>query len=125
MPKILVVDDNDTLRTAICLSLEEMGCEVSQAANGMEALARQEVQPAEVLLTDLIMPEKEGMEVIQEFRQRYPGVVIIAMSAGGRMSARDILKMAHHLGASYTLAKPFTKDQLAETLAKVCESSVS
>lgn len=119
MPKILVTDDNDTLRTALCLALEELGCEVSQAANGKEALALQQSQPADVLLTDLIMPEKEGMEVIQEFKQRYPGVVIIAMSAGGRMSARDLLKMANQLGASYTLAKPFSKDQLAETLAKV------
>lgn len=125
MPKILVVDDNDTLRTALCLSLEEMGCEVTQAANGNEALVLQQSQPADVLLTDLIMPEKEGMEVIQEFRQRYPEVTIIAMSAGGRMSARDLLKMANHLGASYTLAKPFSKDQLAETMSKVLESSVS
>jgi CheY-like chemotaxis protein len=125
MPKILVVDDNETLRTALCLTLEEMGCEVSQAINGKEALDLQRNWSADVLLTDLIMPEKEGIEIIQEFKQRYPEVVIIAMSAGGRMSARDMLKMANSLGASYTLAKPFSKEQLAETMSKVLESSVS
>jgi CheY-like chemotaxis protein len=125
MPKILVVDDNDTLRTAISLTLEEMGCEVSQAGNGSEALVMQQSRPAEVLLTDLIMPEKEGIEVIQEFRRRYPEVTIIAMSAGGRMSARDLLKMANNLGASYTLTKPFSKDQLAETMMKVLAGSMS
>jgi CheY-like chemotaxis protein len=125
MPKILLVDDNDTFRTAVGMMLEDMGHNVRQATNGEEALALQNDWHAEVLVTDLIMPEKEGLEVIQEFKQRYPEVLIVAMSAGGRMSAPELLKIANHFGASQTLAKPFTKEQLAESIAKVQGSPVS
>jgi DNA-binding NtrC family response regulator len=118
MPKILLVDDNDTLRGALGMKLEELGYEVMQADNGKVALELQQRQPVDVLLTDMIMPEREGLEIIQEFKRSYPEVVTIAMSAGGRLSAKDILKAARQLGASYTLAKPFTPDELAETVAK-------
>lgn len=125
MPKILLVDDNDTFRTAVGMMLEDMGHEVRQATNGEEALTLQKVWSADVLFTDLIMPDKEGFEVIQEFRQRYPEVVIVAMSAGGRMTAKDMLKIANHLGASYTLTKPFSKEQLAETIAGILGDPVT
>ncbi len=117
MPKILLVDDNDIFRGALGMTLEQMGYEVIQADNGKTALDLQRDQPSDVLLTDLIMPEKEGLEIIQEFRRRYPDVVTIAMSAGGRMHTRDLLKAAKQLGASQTLAKPFTRDDLAGALA--------
>lgn len=118
MPKILVVDDNDTLRGAIGMTLEELGYEVIQAENGKIALDLQRTEPSDVLLTDMIMPEKEGLEIIQEFKRRYPDVVTVAMSAGGRLHVKDLLKAARQLGASYTLAKPFSNDELVQTIAK-------
>jgi len=118
MPKILVVDDNDSFRGALGMTLEEMGYEVMQADNGKIALELQQKQPADVLLTDLIMPEKEGLEIIQEFKRSFPEVVTIAMSAGGRINAKDLLKVAKQLGATYTLAKPFSNDELAGTVSK-------
>ncbi|HEY1170874.1 MAG TPA: response regulator [Verrucomicrobiae bacterium] len=118
MAKILVADDNDVLRNALVMTLEQMGYDVEEAPNGKVALDLQKKFLADVLLTDLIMPEKEGLEIIQEFRRRYPSVIIIAMSAGGRIHMKDLLKVAKQLGANFALSKPFSNDELAETLNK-------
>lgn len=118
MAKILVADDNDVFRSALGMTLEQMGYDVVEAQNGKVALDLQKKFAADVLITDLIMPEKEGLEIIQEFKRRYPHVVIIAMSAGGRIHMKDLLKVAKQLGANYALAKPFSNEELADTLNK-------
>jgi YesN/AraC family two-component response regulator len=93
--------------------------EVVEASNGDEALAIQEVEPVDVLLTDLIMPEKEGLETIGVFLARYPDVRIIAMSGGGRGSAIDYLNVAKAMGADGILAKPFSNQLMAEVIDEV------
>lgn len=123
MPKILVVDDNETFRTALCMTLEKWGYDVQQAADGREALTQQHATPSEILLTDLIMPDKEGLETIQDFRRQHPNVVIIAMSAGGRMDAKDMLKMARQFGASQTLSKPFSQTELEDAINLALETA--
>jgi DNA-binding response OmpR family regulator len=119
MPKILLVDDDDALRKVLRLTLVKMGHAVVEARNGKEALALQRNEPFELILTDLIMPEKEGLETIEEFRKKFPEVKIIAMSGGGRVSVTDYLKIAKVMGADGILAKPFSNDEMAAAIDAV------
>jgi two-component system, chemotaxis family, chemotaxis protein CheY len=114
--RILVVEDHDRLRDVIVASLQERGHDVRAAGDGKKALELQAASPADVLITDLFMPEKEGLETIGEFRRRYPTVAIIAISGGSpvlRQEAPDYLEIAKGLGARATLQKPFSGETLA------------
>jgi two-component system, chemotaxis family, chemotaxis protein CheY len=113
MPRILLVDDDEALRKMLRLRLVKLGHEVLEAANGKEALRLCEAVPPDLVVTDLIMPEKEGLETIAQLRRLRPDVKIIAMSGGGRINARDFLKIAKLMGASATLEKPFSHQELA------------
>jgi DNA-binding response OmpR family regulator len=117
MQRILLVEDEDGLRKLLRLNLTTMGYEVSEAANGKEALALQESEPADLIITDLVMPEKEGVETIGEIRKKYPSAKIIAMSGGGRASADNYLKIAKIMGADLVMAKPFSFQDLATAVA--------
>ena len=119
MRRILLVDDDAALRKLLCLNLTKMGHSVAEATNGKEALTTQESDPAELIITDLIMPEKEGLETIKELRKKYPATKIIAMSGGGRVSAADYLKIAKMLGADKVMTKPFSFQELADAVAEV------
>jgi len=119
MPHILLIDDDPLFRSMLCATLEQMGHTVSEAANGSEGLAAYARASADLVLTDLVMPEKEGVETIRELCQKWPGVRIIAMSGGGRASAEDYLKIAKFMGAAQLLAKPFSKDELAAAIGAV------
>jgi DNA-binding NtrC family response regulator len=101
------------------LTLAKLGYQVVEAANGHEALERQQTEPAVVMVTDLIMPDMEGIETIQEFHSRHPAVKIIAMSGGGRANAVDFLKVASVFGAARTLAKPFAISDLAAAIIEL------
>jgi DNA-binding response OmpR family regulator len=119
MQRILLVDDDTALRKLLRLNLTKMGYAVAEASNGKEALAMQLNDPAELVLTDLIMPEKEGLETIPELRKKYPDVKIIAMSGGGRGSAADYLKIAKMMGADRVMTKPFSYQELSDTIAQI------
>lgn len=123
MTRILLVDDDELLRRMLRLTLIKMGHVVIEAANGNDALRLCETEPPDIVLTDLIMPEKEGIETIRELRRLHPDVKIIAMSGGGRGSARDYLVIAKRLGAAHTLNKPFTNEELAGAIAAIRGSS--
>lgn len=110
--RILLVDDNDQLRRLLARVLDRAGYRVIEARHGGEALAHQRREPADLVITDLIMPEKEGIETILELRQVNPQTRIIAMSGGGRVNATDYLTLAAALGASRTMAKPFSEEEL-------------
>lgn len=110
MAKILVVDDEFPIRDIIRQTLEFENHVVREASNGLEALASQKADPAEIMLIDIIMPEKEGIETIMEIRQSDPDLKIIAMSGAGLDS--PYLVMAQHLGANITLDKPFSTDEV-------------
>ena len=98
MPKILLVDDDDSFRKMLRLTLTKMGYDVVEARDGKEALVLHHQLSPDLVLTDLIMPEKEGLETIEELRRVYPGIKIIAMSGGGRLSATNYLKVAKLMG---------------------------
>lgn len=119
MKRILVVDDDDVIRAMLRKLFTAGGFDVSVAENGKEAVRRQEERPFDLIVTDLVMPEKEGIETIMEFRKKYPATKIIAMSGGGKLNSGDYyLELARNLGAQKTLAKPFTH---REILAAVIE----
>ena len=104
MASVLIVDDQDMVRQTLRLALESEGLDVREAADGVEALRLYRTSPADVVVTDIVMPNKEGIETIFELRRSAPRVKIIAMS--GRDTA-DFLDMARKLGADHVLRKPF------------------
>jgi CheY-like chemotaxis protein len=101
------------------LTLIKMGYDAVEAANGREAVKLYHQLPADLLLTDLIMPEQEGLETIQTFRRDHPAVKIIAMSGGGRINAKDFLVVAKMFGAERTLTKPFATRELLSAIAEL------
>jgi YesN/AraC family two-component response regulator len=102
--------------------LRRAGYEVQEARDGAEGTKFYRDHPADLILTDLIMPEKEGLEIIQEFRRDHPKVKIIAMSGGGRHGSYDYLKIAKAFGAQQVLAKPFSHQEILETIIQVLEA---
>jgi CheY-like chemotaxis protein len=117
-PRVLVVDDNEDMRRSMALLLGRAGYQVDTAPNGAQALERHRVQAADVLITDLLMPEKDGIETIAQFRRDYPAVKIIAMSGGGmRVKGERYLATAEVVGADAVLRKPFEMKKMLETLA--------
>ena len=119
MATILVVDDEPALRRVLSGQLRDAGHEVTAAAGGAEALKLSCKGPYDLVITDLIMPDKEGLETIMALRRQIPATKIIAMSGGGRNSGKDYLAIARLLGAQRTLAKPFTQAELLVAVADV------
>ena len=123
--RLLVIDDQEEVRETLRDMLEANGYEVLEAADGkkgLRLLKRQELKqpktkPVDVVITDMIMPEKEGVETILELRRKYPGIKIVAISGGGP----DYLRMAKVLGADRILAKPFSPEELLDAVRKVLE----
>ena len=119
MARILLVDDDSAVLEALRRVLSRLGHTVVLARDGAEALRLYKQEPTDIVLTDLIMPGKEGVELIQELRRGFPEAKIIAMSGGGRIDSRDLLKIARHVGADRILAKPFGEAELAAVLAEL------
>lgn len=111
MPRILVIDDEEPIRTALEQVLTTMGHSVVTAEDGHKAAKLFRAQPFDLILTDIVMPNREGLETIIELRREFPEVGVIAMSGGASLS-EAYLGMAARLGAHHTLAKPFSQQQL-------------
>lgn len=111
--RILVIDDDQAVRKTICENLEECGYDVMQAADGEQGLLFMDTAnlPA-IVITDIIMPHKEGLETIIEIRKKFPGIKLIAISGGGRTRSTDFLHLAEKLGSDITLPKPLDMDEL-------------
>jgi CheY-like chemotaxis protein len=111
--RILLIDDDDSFRTMLRLTLVHFGYIVIEARDGKEGLALFKEANADLVITDIVMPEKEGLEVLMELRTRQvPPVKIIAISGGARVNIADNLRMAKLLGAAKTLTKPFSNEAL-------------
>jgi CheY-like chemotaxis protein len=110
--RILVADDDADMRLTLKLALELAGYAVDVAANGREALAVQRAQPADVLITDIFMPDADGFEAIDAFRRHFPQTRIIVVSGGAQFTKRDYLPDAELIGVDATLQKPFDVDTL-------------
>lgn len=113
MACVLVIEDNLLMRKMLRTLLEEEGHEVVEAADGQAGAERFREQPPDVVITDLLMPQKEGLETIRELCREDPQVKIIAMSARSRsVTTDDVLYAAGECGARRTLAKPFSRSDL-------------
>lgn len=123
MPRILVVDDNTSMRDAVCEMLEEAGYEVVAASNGTHVAHIQRATPLDLIITDLFMPDTDGLEIIYQFRREYPDVKIIAMSGGGSRGLVELLSVAKKMGARRTLMKPFEWEDLLNAVRDVLGTS--
>lgn len=123
MAKILVAEDDDLLARLIERTLTRMDYEVVCAADGKQALKLYENGEFDLVVTDLIMPEKEGLELISALRKINANVKIIAMSGGGRTGPSSYLPIAKHMGAKAVLRKPFTIELLMQTVQEVLDDS--
>jgi len=119
--RILLVDDDDAIRGMLRRMLVSAGFEVEEAANGNVALAAYGRQPSDLVITDLVMPEKDGLETITELRRLDPAVKIIVMSGGGRSLEPDqlYLESARSVGALRVLSKPFSASALLKAVSDV------
>ena len=118
MIRVLIVDDDDDFRSMLCTMLERLGYDVATATNGKEAIARYRERAVDLVITDLVMPEREGIETIRELCRESPPAKIIAMSGGGR-SSPTYLRLASQLGAGRVLSKPFSHQELLDAIAAV------
>jgi CheY-like chemotaxis protein len=114
--RLLVADDSADMRESLKLVLERAGYEVALAADGLRALEMQRLRPADVLITDIFMPERDGLETITSFRREFPRTRIIAMSGGGLRVGRLYLDTAGIAGADALLRKPFDPKSLIQVL---------
>ncbi len=114
MSRILLIEDEEIARYAVRQVLETGGHEVTEAENGNEGIALQKSQPFDLIVTDIIMPEKEGVETIIELKRDYPTLPVIAISGGGRTRNRNFLVLAKRYGADEVLAKPFSEEELLQ-----------
>lgn len=121
MARILVIDDDDELRTVLRVALEVAGHQVREAADGAQGIKTFQQWPAELILCDVVMPEKEGLETIRELRRRWADVKIVAMSGGAFGGTMDFLPLAKKFGAARILKKPFDMRTLWDVLEEALQ----
>ena len=117
--RILIIEDDVQIREMLRQTMEREGYEVVDAPNGKVAMKIQREKPAALIITDLIMPEKEGIETIRELRQDFQDIKIIAISGGGRLGPEEYLDMAKMLGAQRTFAKPIERKVLLDAVREL------
>jgi two-component system, chemotaxis family, chemotaxis protein CheY len=116
--RILLIEDDPDALLAIEILLSHLGYKVETARNGREGLKSFRASMPDLVLTDIIMPDMEGIETIIEMRRLRPEARIVAMSGGGPMNRESLLDMTVKLGATDSLAKPFDDDQLAQVVER-------
>jgi DNA-binding response OmpR family regulator len=117
---ILLIDDDEQFRKIVTVMLTSAGYTVREASNGTLGVAAYRQESADVVLTDILMPEKEGLETIRELRQSDPQVKIIAMSVTGERRFGH-LSIALRMGALRVLHKPFSREELLKAVAEVSQ----
>ena len=122
MASILVIDDDPQVCSLLKQVLEGEGYTVQSALNGIEGLSLYRRTPAELVILDILMPEKEGLETIVELRRDFPRVKIIAMSAGSERAKINLLDLARRLGAEQTITKPFDLTTITALVTKVLKN---
>lgn len=123
MAHILIIDDDDQLRSMIRLMLEGTGHTLQDAPDGKAGLALLQKQPADLIITDILMPEKDGIEIIRALKRDRPEVKIIAISGGGDTGRIDFLPLAQDFGADLALHKPFSQDRLLQAVAHLLDKN--
>ncbi len=119
MGRILVIDDDPNLRRTMRKILEREGHAVQEAENGLTGIRIVEEEPPDLVVTDLLMPEKEGIETIVELRERFPSIGIVAVSGAGGVTDRGPLIDAELFGADAALSKPFSIEEFIAAIDRV------
>ncbi len=123
MARILIIDDEPQIRSMLKLMLERDGYEVVEAPDGVEGIRVYRQNPADLIITDLIMPNKDGIGMIIDLKKEFPEVKIIAMSGGGLNKPDGYLKGAKKLGASCTLTKPIDREEMLRVVAAILKNT--
>lgn len=110
--KILVIDDEELMQLMLIELFNSNGFDAAGASNGIDGMEMLYKEKYDLVLTDLVMPEKEGVETIKDIKATFPGIKIIAMSGGGRLNGVDYLELASALGADRAFHKPFDRKEL-------------
>lgn len=121
MADILIIDDDDQFRVMLRKLIERNGYKVIDVSGGKEGIRFYRENPTGLVIIDLIMPDKDGIETIQELKQHFPAVKIIAISGGGRLGPEGYLYLAKMLGAHRTLTKPIDLPELLRAIEELLE----
>jgi DNA-binding response OmpR family regulator len=113
---VCVVDDDELVRTKIALDLRAMGFDTIEIEDSREVREVLKTHPVDAVIVDIVMPDRDGVEVIADIRQGWPDVRVIAMSAGGRVGPQLYLEIARQMGAAACLAKPVEPERLRAAL---------
>lgn len=120
MPRVLVIDDDEQIRSLLRAILEREGYEVETAADGAQGLNFFRKDPADLVITDILMPEKEGLETIRELCDEFPDVKIIAISGGGSLAHPEVyLELCKKFGALRTFQKPVDRHELVTAVREI------
>lgn len=122
MARILVIDDEKLARMALNRMLKAGGHEVVEAENGRQGLCVYEESPVDLVVTDILMPEMEGLETIRELQRRWPEVKIISITGGGLANGRNTLRAAKEFGAHAVLAKPFREQEFLKLVEEALQA---
>lgn len=125
MARILIIDDESQIRSMLRLMLERVGYEVIEAADGLEGIRQYRDNPADLIITDLIMPNKDGIGMIIDLKKEFPQVKIIAMSGGGVNRPEGYLDGAKKLGAARTLTKPIDRDEMLDAVKETLRADTA
>jgi len=125
MERILIIDDEPQIRSMLTLMLERDGYEVVEAPDGVAGIKAYRQNPVDLIITDLIMPNKDGIGMIIDLKKEFPDVKIIAMSGGGLNKPDGYLKGAKKLGAACTLTKPIDREKLLDAVRATLKDSQS
>jgi DNA-binding NtrC family response regulator len=117
--RILIIDDEAQIREMLGQILTREGYEVVHAPNGKEGMRVCREQTIDLIITDIIMPEKDGIEMILELRHEFPDLKVIAISGGGRLGPDGYLEMAKKLGAYRTFFKPFNRKEILKAVREL------
>lgn len=120
--RVLVIEDNEDFRKLALRWFKSHGIEAEGAANGAQGLALQRARPADVIVTDIFMPEMEGIETIYDLRREFPEAKIIAMSGRDPVMKFDVFEVAREIGAAKTFKKPFRFEELVAAVRELSEA---
>ena len=123
MTRILVVDDEESVREMLTQMLEPAGYDVIEAGNGVEACDACKELPVDLIITDIVMPEKNGIDLIMDVKNKFPNTPVIAISGGGGITGRfDYLEIAKLVGAKNILKKPFSMADLRSVVNNILKN---
>jgi len=119
MKRILVIDDEEQILNLLKAMFENEGYMVDTSTNGHNGLVCINNNLPDLIICDIVMPVKEGIETIIEIKKKYPSIKIIAISGGGKNNLQDYLLMAKSIGASKTLSKPFRRKEILDAVEEL------